>query len=88
LFTTYHPLLVESHFSMLLCLLMLGDFPALLRAFIRAATVVDGLEGYPVFLPRRSMAQVEFIETLERLAGGWRRRAASFACACAPDERP
>ena len=72
LFTTYHPLLVESHFSMLLCLLMLGDFPALLRAFIRAATVVDGLEGYPVFLPPRSMAQVEFIETLERLAGGWR----------------
>lgn len=71
LFTTYHPLLVESHFSMLLCLLMLGDFPALLRAFIRAATVVDGLEGYPVFLPPRSMAQVEFIETLERLAGGW-----------------
>jgi hypothetical protein len=72
LFTTYHPLLVESHFSMLLCLLMLGDFPALLRAFIRAATVVDGLEGYPVFLPPRSMAQVEFIETLDRLAGGWR----------------
>ena len=72
LFTTYHPLLVESHFSMLLCLLMLGDFPALLRAFVRTATVVDGLEGYPVFLPPRSMAQVEFIETLERLAGGWR----------------
>lgn len=72
LFTTYHPLLVESHFSMLLCLLMLGDFPTLLRTFIRAATVVDGLEGYPVFLPPRSMAQVEFIETLERLAGGWR----------------
>ncbi|KAH9958962.1 hypothetical protein BC827DRAFT_1135422 [Russula dissimulans] len=72
LFTTYHPLLVESHFSMLLCLLMLGDFSALLRAFIRAATVVDGLEGYPVFLPPRSMAQVEFVETLERLAGGWR----------------
>jgi len=72
LFTTYHPLLVESHFSMLLCLLMLGDFAALLRAFVRAATVVDGLEGYPVFLPPRSMAQVEFIETLERLAGGWR----------------
>jgi hypothetical protein len=72
LFTTYHPLLVESHFSMLLCLLMLGDFPALLRAFVRTATVVDGLEGYPVFLPPRSMAQVEFIEALERLAGGWR----------------
>ena len=72
LFTTYHPLLVESHYSVLLCLLMLGDFAALLRAFVRAATVVDGLEGYPIFLPPRSMAQVEFVETLERLAGGWR----------------
>ncbi|KAH9980606.1 hypothetical protein BJV74DRAFT_855962 [Russula compacta] len=72
LFTTYHPLLVESHFSVLLCLLILGDFPALLRAFVRTATVVDGLEGYPVFLPPRSMAQAEFVETLERLAGGWR----------------
>jgi hypothetical protein len=72
LFTTYHPLLVESHFSMLLCLLMLGDFPALLRAFVRAANVVDGLEGYPVFLPPRSMAQAEFVETLDRLAGSWR----------------
>jgi hypothetical protein len=50
---------------------MLGDFPALLRAFVRTATVIDGLEGYPVFLPPRSMAQVEFVETLERLAGGW-----------------
>jgi hypothetical protein len=72
LFTTYHPLLVEAHYSVLLCLLMLGDFAALLRAFVRAATVVDGLEGYPIFLPPRSMAQVEFVETLERLAGGWR----------------
>ena len=72
LFTTYHPLLVESHFSVLLAALMLGDFAALLRAFLRAATVIDGLEGYPVFLPPRSMAQAEFVETLERLAGGWR----------------
>jgi len=51
---------------------MLGDFAALLRAFLRASTVIDGLEGYPVFLPPRSMAQAEFVETLERLAGGWR----------------
>lgn len=72
LFTTYHPLLVESHFSVLIATLMLGDFAALLRAFLRAATVIDGLEGYPVFLPPRSMAQAEFVETLERLAGGWR----------------
>jgi len=48
LFTTYHPLLVESHYSVLLCLFMLGDFAALLRVFIRAATVVDDLEGYAI----------------------------------------
>ncbi|CDO74838.1 hypothetical protein BN946_scf185022.g8 [Trametes cinnabarina] len=70
-FTTYHPLLVESHFSILIGYLMLGDFPGLLPAFARTAALVDGLEGYPVFQPPRSMAQAEFIEVLERLAGGW-----------------
>ncbi|KAF8531248.1 hypothetical protein JB92DRAFT_2781798, partial [Gautieria morchelliformis] len=70
-FTTYHPLLVESHFSILLATLLLGAFGNLLPAFAKAATLVDGLEGYPVFLPARSMAQAEFIEVLERLAGGW-----------------
>ncbi|EIW87174.1 hypothetical protein CONPUDRAFT_134458 [Coniophora puteana RWD-64-598 SS2] len=71
LFTTYHPLLVESHFSILLAQLMLGSFGELLHAFPRAAVLVDSLEGYPVFLPPRSMAQAEFVEVLERLAGGW-----------------
>ncbi|KZT73437.1 hypothetical protein DAEQUDRAFT_703895 [Daedalea quercina L-15889] len=71
-FTTYHPLLVESHFSILIGYLFLGDFAALLPAFSRTAAVVDGLEGYPVFLPPRSMAQAEFVEVLDRLAGGWR----------------
>jgi hypothetical protein len=70
-FTTYHPLLVESHFSILIATLLLGDFASLLPGFARAAALVDGLEGYPVFLPARSMAQAEFIEVLERLAGGW-----------------
>ncbi|KAI0327648.1 hypothetical protein GY45DRAFT_1327293 [Cubamyces sp. BRFM 1775] len=72
MFTTYHPLLVESHFSILIGHLMLGDFPGLLPAFSRTAALVDGLEGYPVFLPPRSMAQAEFVEVLERLAKGWR----------------
>jgi len=72
IFTTYHPLLVESHYSTLICQLMLADLAALLPSFIQTACVVDGLEGYPVFLPPRSMAQAEFIEVLERLAGGWR----------------
>ncbi|KAJ7707629.1 hypothetical protein B0H17DRAFT_1281799 [Mycena rosella] len=71
-FTTYHPLLVEAHFSILLCQLMLGEFTTLLTTFVRTASIVDGLEGYPVFLPPRSMAQAEFVEVLERLAGGWR----------------
>ena len=79
LFTTYHPLLVELHFSVvLLCLLTLGDFAELLRAFVGVAMVVDDLEDYPIFLPPRSMALVEFVETLEHLAGGWR------ASACSP----
>lgn len=71
-FTTYHPLLVEAHFSILICQLLLADFTAILPTFVRTASLVDGLEGYPVFLPPRSMAQAEFIEVLERLASGWR----------------
>ncbi|EJU02673.1 hypothetical protein DACRYDRAFT_115693 [Dacryopinax primogenitus] len=70
--TTYHPLLVESHFSILICYLVLGDFAGLLAAFQRTALLVDGLDGCPIFLPARSMAQAEFIEVLERLASGWR----------------
>ncbi len=51
---------------------MLGEFDALANVFERTAHLVAGLEGYPVFLPPRSMAQAEFIETLQRLAGGWK----------------
>ncbi|PPQ79421.1 hypothetical protein CVT25_002691 [Psilocybe cyanescens] len=72
MFTTYHPLLVESHFSLLICELMLADFLGILPMFIHTASVVDGLEGYPIFLPPRSMAQAEFVEVLERLSSGWK----------------
>ncbi|PVG00907.1 hypothetical protein CPB86DRAFT_773518 [Serendipita vermifera] len=71
IFTTYHPLLVESHFSVLLCYMLLGDFISVLPAYQRAAALIDGLEGYPVFLPARSMAQAEFVEILERLTTSW-----------------
>ncbi|KIK30010.1 hypothetical protein PISMIDRAFT_448474 [Pisolithus microcarpus 441] len=71
-FTTYHPLIVESHFNILICQLMLGELATLVTTFARTAVIVEGLEGYPVFLPPRSMAQAEFIEVLERLAAGWR----------------
>lgn len=69
--TTYHPLLVEAYFSRLLCLLITGEFKTLLPTFSRTTMIVDGLEGYPVFLPPRSMAQAEFAEILERLTSGW-----------------
>lgn len=72
MFSTYHPLLVESHFTILTCQLMLAELPTLLKTFVRTALLVDGLEGYPIFLPPRSVAQAEFIEVLERLASGWR----------------
>ncbi|KAH0591427.1 hypothetical protein H2248_001504 [Termitomyces sp. 'cryptogamus'] len=71
IFTTYHPLIVESHFSVLICQLMLGDFIDILPTFARTAAAVDGLDGCPVFLPARSMGQAEFMELLERLAAGW-----------------
>jgi hypothetical protein len=70
--TTYHPLLVEAHFSALLGKLIIGNFADVASTFVHAADVVDGLEGYPVFLPPRSMAQAEFIEILDRLSSGWR----------------
>ena len=72
MFTTYHPLIVESHFSALICRLLLGDFVSIIPEFYRSAQLVDGLEGYPVFLPPRSMAQAEFVEVLERLAYSWK----------------
>lgn len=71
-YSTYHPLMLEAHFSLLLCLLILGDFTTLTDALFRSARTVAGLEGYPVFLPPRSVSQAKFMEVLERLAGGWR----------------
>ncbi|KAH7104955.1 hypothetical protein BKA62DRAFT_691226 [Auriculariales sp. MPI-PUGE-AT-0066] len=70
-FTTYHPLLVEAHFSCLVALMLLGDCNGINIALARARALVDGLEGYPVFLPARSMAQAEFIEACGRLKSGW-----------------
>ncbi|KAF9516585.1 hypothetical protein BS47DRAFT_1340715 [Hydnum rufescens UP504] len=71
-FTTYHPLLTESHFCILLCLLLLGEFPALAERYTQSAIAIDGFDGYPLFVPARSMAQADFGEVLERLADGWR----------------
>ncbi|KZV64210.1 hypothetical protein PENSPDRAFT_757425 [Peniophora sp. CONT] len=67
----YHPLLVEAHFIILLGHLLLGDFTAVLHGLMRAARVIEVLEGGPIFLPPRSLAQAEVVEILERLAGCW-----------------
>jgi hypothetical protein len=71
LLTTYHPLLIEAHFSVLLNHLLLGDFSALVTAHSRTARLMDYLEGYPAFLPARSLNQSEYAEVLERLAVTW-----------------
>lgn len=71
LLTTYHPLLIEAHFSVLLNHLLLGDFAALVGQHYKIARLMDYLEGYPVFLPARSLNQSEYAEVLERLAVTW-----------------
>ena len=51
---------------------MLGDFTVLHPPLLRTALLVDSLEGYPIFLPPRSVGQSEFGEALKRLASEWR----------------
>jgi hypothetical protein len=43
-----------------------------LHPLVLVATVVDSLEGYPISLPLQPKARVEFVQTPEQLAGGWR----------------
>lgn len=71
LWTTYHPLLIEAHFCVLLCRLLLGDFSVLVTAHTRAIRLMDTLEGHPAFLPARSLNQSSYAEILERLATTW-----------------
>ena len=71
-YTSYHPLLVESHFSVLICYLLLGEMQTVCNRFVQTAIAMDGFDGHPVFLPSRSMAQADFGEVLERLVRGWR----------------
>lgn len=71
LLTSYHPLLIESHFSVLLCHLLLGDFSSLMPLHYRAARLMDYLESYPAWLISRSLCQTEYVEVFERLATTW-----------------
>jgi hypothetical protein len=69
--TTYHPLLIEAHFSILLAQLLLGEIPTLLDTFVKSAVSLDGADGYPLFSHARSMAQSDFNEILERICEAW-----------------
>ena len=55
--TSYHPLIVESHFSILLAHLLLGDFQTLLPLHYRTAWIMESLSGVPIFLSARSLCQ-------------------------------
>lgn len=68
LLTTYHPLIIEAHFSLLLNLLLLGDFVALAIQHDRTVKLMDSLEAYPIFLPARSLNHSQYAELVERLA--------------------
>ncbi|KAM0748296.1 hypothetical protein T439DRAFT_317006 [Meredithblackwellia eburnea MCA 4105] len=85
LLTTYHPLLIESHFTILLNHLLLGDFSAALTQHYKTVRLMDYLEGYPVFLPARSLNQSEYAEVLERLALTWLKKREEETGIPAPD---
>lgn len=48
LLTTYHPLLIEAHFEVVIALLLLGDWEALVARHEKIVRLMDYLEGYPV----------------------------------------
>ena len=56
---SYHPLLIESHFALLLARLLLGDFTLLIRQHYRTARIMDALDGGPIFVTARSLCQSE-----------------------------
>ena len=55
-YSTSHLHVLEAHFSLLCCLLTLGNFTALTDTLLNAARTVASLEGYSVFLAPRSVA--------------------------------
>ncbi|KAL1923716.1 uncharacterized protein VTP21DRAFT_8696 [Calcarisporiella thermophila] len=66
-YATYHPLLVETWYAIALNYLLLGDYAACAEWHTRIMQMHECIEGYPVFLPARSMAQADYVEVLDRL---------------------
>ncbi|KAG9033018.1 hypothetical protein FRB95_000680 [Tulasnella sp. JGI-2019a] len=70
-FMTYHPFIAEAHFCQVMCHLLLGDMYMTLISLEKAAKVIDGLDGAPVFANSRSLIHADFMEVLDRLAKSW-----------------
>ncbi len=58
--STYHPLLVEAWYAIGINHLLVGDWATASTWHERITRLQESVEGYPVFLPARSMAQGTF----------------------------
>lgn len=54
---TYHPLLVEAWYAIGINLMLLNDWSSAMTWHSRIIKLQDSVDGYPVFLPARSMSQ-------------------------------
>ncbi|CAG8812436.1 16532_t:CDS:1, partial [Racocetra fulgida] len=66
-FATYHPLLIEAWYAIALNYVLIGDLHTGALWHARISEMHECIEGYPVFLPARSMAQADYMEVLERV---------------------
>ncbi|KXS15923.1 hypothetical protein M427DRAFT_305302 [Gonapodya prolifera JEL478] len=64
---TYHPLLVEAWYAIGLNYLILGDWYTAMMWHERTTRMNEIVEGYPVFLPARSMSQADYVEIVSRM---------------------
>ncbi|KAL3894102.1 MAG: hypothetical protein SGCHY_005469 [Lobulomycetales sp.] len=64
MYQTYHPLMVECYYIIGLNYLLIGDWDLLTQWHKFISRLVESCEGYPVFLPARSMGQSDYIESL------------------------
>ncbi|TPX66816.1 hypothetical protein SpCBS45565_g04238 [Spizellomyces sp. 'palustris'] len=64
---TYHPLLLEAWFSIGINYLILRDWRTAAIWHERTVRAQEQVEGYPVFLPARSMSQADYVEILALL---------------------
>ncbi|KAJ3207799.1 hypothetical protein HDU67_007211 [Dinochytrium kinnereticum] len=73
--STYHPLLVEAWFVIGINYLILGEWQTALQWHERIMQMHTLIEGYPIFLPARSMGQADYLEVLRKLRGLFRSQA-------------